>query len=76
MNEQKRFCELYNINIEEYEKVDIDSALFSVRVNNRLHKGGIETIGELLNCTHEKLAELNGFGIGCFKEIYKYLELL
>ncbi len=76
MDKQIIFGELYNINIEEYENIDIDSILFSVRVNNRLHQGGIETVGALLKCTHQRLAELNGFGAGCFKEIYGYLKSL
>ena len=70
MAEQRKFCELYHINAEEYQNVDIDDILFSVRVNNRLHREGIETVGALLNCTYERLAGLSGFGAGCFKEIY------
>lgn len=76
MDEQKIFGELYNINIEEYENIDIDSVLFSVRVNNRLHRAGLETVGALLKCTPQRLAEINGFGAGCFKEIYEYLDSL
>lgn len=76
MDEQRKFCELYHINAEEYQNVDIDDILFSVRVNNRLHREGIETVGALLNCTYERLAGLSGFGAGCFKEIYDYLETI
>ena len=76
MDEQKIFGELYNINIEEYENIDIDSVLFSVRVNNRLHRARLETVGALLKCTPQRLAEINGFGAGCFKEIYEYLDSL
>lgn len=76
MDEQKKFAELYQINIGEYENIDIDSLPFSVRVNNRLHQRGIETVGALLDCTHEKLVGIKGFGASCFKEIYDYLELL
>lgn len=76
MEEPKKLYELYNINTEEYENTDIESALFSVRVNNRLHRMGIQTVGALLKCTPEQLMELNGFGAGCFKEIYEYLESL
>lgn len=76
MEEKRQFYEIYNIDIDEYENVDIGSANFSVRVNNRLHHGNIETIGALLKCTHNKLEELNGFGAKCFKEIYEYFERL
>lgn len=76
MEKKRQFYEIYNIDIDEYENVDIGSANFSVRVNNRLHHGNIETIGALLKCTHNKLAELNGFGAKCFIEIYEYFEWL
>lgn len=76
MEETKQFYEIYSIDTEEYENVGIDSAEFSVRVSNRLHRDGIETIGALLKCTHNRLADVNGFGAGCFKEIYEYLERL
>lgn len=76
MEETKQFCQIYNINTEEYENINIDAAEFSVRVNNRLHGVGIETIGSLLKCTHNSLANINGFGARCFREIYEYLESL
>lgn len=76
MEETKQFGKIYNINADEYENVDIDTVDFSVRVNNRLHNAGIETIRDLLKCTHSRLANLNGFGVRCFKEIYEYLERL
>ncbi len=76
MEEIRKFYEIYDLDTEEYENINIDSADFSVRVNNRLHRAGIETVGALLECTHNKLADLNGFGAGCFKEIYEYLENL
>lgn len=74
MEEMRQFYEIYNISTEEYENINIDNAEFSVRVSNRLHRAGINTIGALLKCTHNRLAELNGFGAGCFKEIYDYLK--
>lgn len=76
MEETKQFGKIYDINADEYENVDIDTAEFSVRINNRLRNAGIETIGDLLKCTYSRLANLNGFGVKCFKEIYEYLEKL
>lgn len=76
MNKKVSLGELYNINAEAYKDIDIDDVLFSVRVNNRLHRSGIETVGALLCCTHEDLAGINGFGAGCFKEIEIYLTSL
>jgi len=74
MDERKKYAEKYNLIAEDYEDIDIDSALFSVRVNTRLHREGIESVGALLNCTFEKLAGIKGFGAGCFAEIHEYLE--
>lgn len=71
MEKIRKFYEIYNLDTDEYKNINIDSADFSVRVNNRLHRAGIETVGALLECTHNKLADLNGFGAGCFKEIYE-----
>lgn len=76
MDETKTFCDMYELNIEEYENISIDEVEFSVRVNNRLHRGRINTISDLLKSTPSYLAELNGFGAGCFKEIYDYCETL
>ena len=72
MDETKTFYEMYELNIEEYENIDIDTIEFSVRVNNRLHRGNINTVGALLRCTKKDLAGLNGFGAGCFKEIHDF----
>ena len=48
MDETMTFYEMYELNIEEYENIDIDTIEFSVRVNNRLHRGNINTVGALL----------------------------
>lgn len=72
MDETMTFYEMYELNIEEYENIDIDTIEFSVRVNNRLHRGNINTVGALLRCTKKDLAGLNGFGAGCFKEIHDF----
>ena len=71
MEDIRKFYGIYDLNTEEYENINIDSVDFFVRVNNRLHRAGIEAVGTLLECIHNKLADLNGFGAGCFKEIYE-----
>ena len=76
MDETTKFYEIYELNPEEYENMDIDSANFSIRVNNRLHRGEISTVGALLNCTPRFLSSLSGFGAGCFKEIHQFCEEL
>lgn len=74
MESKEKFCEKYDINPKDFENVSIEDALFSVRVYNRLRREKIETIGALLNYTHEDLEQIDGFGAGCFKELYAYFE--
>lgn len=76
MEDTKTFGEMYELNIEEYETIDIDSVEFSVRVNNRLHREKINSVAALLRCTPKYLADLKGFGAGCFKEIHDYCKIL
>lgn len=74
MELKEKFCEKYDINPKEFENVSVEDALFSVRVYNRLRREKIETIGALLNYTQEDLEQIDGFGAGCFKELYAYFE--
>ena len=74
MELQEKFYEKYNINPEEFDDINVEDALFSVRVYNRLQRAKICTIGALLNCTHEDLERIDGFGAGCFKELDAYFE--
>lgn len=72
IDDKRTFGEIYELNIEEYENIDIDDIDFSVRVNNRLHRGNIATVAALLRCTGEFLSGISGFGAGCFKEIHDF----
>ncbi len=76
MEKNLKFCEKYNIDANEYERISIEVAPFSVRVMNRLKREKIDTIGQLLNCSFNKLVQISGFGTGCFNELYDYFSSL
>lgn len=76
MGLQEKYCEKYDVDPKCFEELGIEDALFSVRVYNRLRRAKIFTVGDLLNCTWEDLAKINGFGAGCFKEIDSYFETI
>ena len=77
MDEKKlSFEERFNLNANEYSNVYIELDMFSIRVSNRLLGKKIDTVEKLLMCSHDTLANIKGFGAGCFKEVYDYIDTL
>lgn len=70
------FEEVYGLDSNEYNDVYIEYDMFSIRVINRLLGNQIDKVGKLLRCSHNRLASIKGFGTGCFREIYDYLNAL
>lgn len=63
------FCERYNLNADEYERVSVTTLPFSVRVINRFMGNGITTVADLLSTTPSALMKLKGFGKNCLDEV-------
>lgn len=69
----KKYSEIYNLNIEDFLGEAIEEDLLSNRTVSRLKMVGISTVGELLDYTPDKLKQIRGFGVGCQKDIERYI---
>lgn len=54
---------------ERFDNISIDELNLSVRAFNCLRNGGIETIGQLNNCTEADILAIRGMGRGSLNEI-------
>lgn len=63
------FAELYCLDEKKYAENSVKALPFSFRTNKRLHEAGIITIADLLQKTPAEMMRIEGFGIGCLKEI-------
>ena len=66
--------ETHSINIEPYTNVAIEELQLSVRAYNCLKKAQINTIGDLLEYSPEKLKELKNFGQKSATEVFQKLK--
>jgi hypothetical protein len=55
------------------EVLTLESFRFGTRIRRALRKGGIETIGRLLECRSADLLRLSGFGQGSLAEVRRAL---
>ena len=70
------------LNKEELERIELEKKLqmstselgLPVRTTNCFDEIGVSTIGELLECTPEKLLGVPNFGYKTLEEVYKALE--
>jgi DNA-directed RNA polymerase subunit alpha len=63
-----------SINIEPYTNIAIEELLLSVRAYNCLKKAHINTVGDLLQYSPEKLQELKNFGRKSADEVFSTLK--
>lgn len=70
------FCEIYELNADEYESVSVITLPFSVRIINRFKENGIKTVAELLRTTPSTLMKMRGFGAHCLNEINAFCATL
>ena len=63
-----------SLNIEPYTNVAIEELQLSVRAYNCLKKAQINTIGDLLQYSPEKLQELKNFGRKSAEEVFSILK--
>ena len=73
-DEKIPFYQVYGYDVEEFDHIQIEGAMFSTRLYNRLKRIGIVTVADLLKLTCKDLKCISGFGKGCFDEIFKYLD--
>ena len=60
--------------MSDIKLLSIDSAELSVRSKNALHREGIHTIGEMLECTEERLTGIRNLGAKSITEILNCIE--
>jgi DNA-directed RNA polymerase subunit alpha len=63
-----------SINIESYTNIPIEELQFSVRAYNCFKKAQINTVGDLLQYSPEKLQELKNFGQKSADEVFSILK--
>ena len=63
-----------SINIEPYTNIAIEELQLSVRAYNCLKKANINTVGDLLHYSPEKLQELKNFGQKSADEVFSTLK--
>ena len=75
-NDQKQKLEVKNqsISIEPYTNIAIEELQLSVRAYNCLKKAQINTVGDLLQYSPEKLQELKNFGRKSADEVFSTLK--
>ena len=75
INENNKFeTKTRSINIEPYTNIAIEELQLSVRAYNCLKKAQINTIGDLLQYSPEKLQELKNFGRKSADEVFSTLK--
>lgn len=75
INENNKFeTKTHSINIEPYTNIAIEELQLSVRAYNCLKKAQINTVGDLLQYSPEKLQELKNFGRKSADEVFSTLK--
>lgn len=73
INDTSSLSELYFLQSDEYEDIDVVNLPISIRVVNCLKTAGIRNVCDLLNHSYSQLAAIRGFGAKCKKDVHFYL---